>query len=298
MDNVVETESAEKARRNKAHIKDLPALRRARARFSVKSKDKSLDLVFRYRIVSMWAALNFYLDAELNFTWRESSILAARAQGYGEKRACNIRNWIHHFLSTDNLPLHRYGTVSASLLSDEDFSHGLQLHLLEVSGRNGYIRAEDVAGYVALQEVQDQLGPKKRVISLRTAQRWLGQLEWRYGKPRRGMFVDGHERDDVVEYRKDFVRQWSEYEKRMVTYDNNGDVFSTPTGFPVPQGPRFQLHLITHDESIFTANDRRKTKWTHEELDSNPERKGEGASVMVSDFLVPEWGRLKDEDGE
>jgi hypothetical protein len=73
---------------------------------------------------------------------------------------------------------------------------------------------------------------------------------------------------------------------------------TTPTSFPVPQGPRFQLHLITHDESIFTANDRQKTKWTHEELDSNPEQKGKGALVMVSDFLVPEWGRLKDEDGE
>jgi hypothetical protein len=77
MDDVVETESAKKARRNKAHIKDLPALQRARARFSVKSKNKSLDLVFRYCIVSMWAALNFYLDAKLNFTWCESSILAA-----------------------------------------------------------------------------------------------------------------------------------------------------------------------------------------------------------------------------
>ena len=39
-----------------------------------------------------------------------------------------------------------------------------------------------------------------------------------------------------MEYQKQFIERWKEYEKQMVTYNNNGDIDSTPSGFPVPQG--------------------------------------------------------------
>ena len=78
----------------------------------------------------------------------------------------------------------------------------------------------------------------------------------------------------------------------MVTYDNNGDVDSTPSRFPVPQGHRFRLILITHDESTFYANDCRKTEWTHPSQKATPQKKGEGPSLMIPDMLTLEWGRL------
>ncbi|KIJ35041.1 hypothetical protein M422DRAFT_262785 [Sphaerobolus stellatus SS14] len=40
------------------------------------------------------------------------------------------------------------------------------------------------------------------------------------------------------------------------------------------------------------------SKWFHSSEKAVPQPKGEGASIMISDFLVPEWGRLKDEDDE
>jgi hypothetical protein len=110
------------------------------------------------------------------------------------------------------------------------------------------------------------------------------------------MYIDGHERDDVVEYRKGFVERWKEYEKRFVIYDNNGNVLSTPTGFPVPQGVRFRLILVTHDESTFYENDRRKTIWMNNETKAVAEKKGEGQSIMASEFLTSEWGRLTNGD--
>ena len=40
-----------------------------------------------------------------------------------------------------------------------------------------------------------------RNISLETARRWFHQLCFEFIAPRKGIFVDGHERDDVVEHR-------------------------------------------------------------------------------------------------
>ena len=106
------------------------------------------------------------------------------------------------------------------------------------------------------------------------------------------MYIDGHEREDVVEYRNQFIKRWREYEKRMVMYNNNGNVDSIPSGFPVPQGHWFRLILVTHDESTFYANDRRKTKWSHASEKVTPQKKGEGPSLMISDMLTLEWGWL------
>ena len=106
------------------------------------------------------------------------------------------------------------------------------------------------------------------------------------------MYIDGHEREDVVEYRNQFIKRWKEYKKRMVTYANNGNIDSTPSGFPVPQGHHFWLILVTHDESTFYANDRRKTRWSHSSEKVTPQKKGEGPSLMILDMLTLEWGQL------
>jgi hypothetical protein len=272
--------------------KDFPRLRNAKAKLTLKAKDKKLDVFFRSRITAMVATLNFYLDAELSYSWRESSVLAAKAMGRGVNHARNLRKWINNYLRSEKLPLHRYGTYHSSILEDEDFRQDIQLHLIEIA-KNGYIRAQDIVDYVATDEVQKKLGTKARGIHVRTARRWLHKLSWRYQQKKKGMYIDGHEREDVVEYRKGFVGRWKEYEKRFVIYDNDGKVLSTPTGFPVPQ-TRFRLILVTHDESTFYENDRRKTHWVNANAKAVAEKKGEGQSIMVSDLLTSEWGRLTD----
>jgi hypothetical protein len=81
----------------------------------------------------------------------------------------------------------------------------------------------------------------------------------------------------------------------MVIYDNNGEVDSTPTGFPILQGHRFQLVLVTHDESAFYANNHCKNLWNHKTNKATLQRKGEGPSTMISDMVTVDWGRLKDD---
>ena len=43
----------------------------------------------------------------------------------------------------------------------------------------------------------------KNPLSERTAQRWLIKLGWRRTVVRKGVYMDGHEREDVVKYRQE-----------------------------------------------------------------------------------------------
>jgi hypothetical protein len=46
---------------------------------------------------------------------------------------------------------------------------------------------------------------------------------------------------------------------------------------------------VAHDESTLFANDQRKLGWISKLGKENPELKGEGDLIMVSDFLTLEW---------
>ncbi len=71
-------------------------------------------------------------------------------------------------------------------------------------------------------------------------------------------------------------------------YDKDGNIAQDPI-----LNWEKQLWLNTHDESVFYANDRWKTQWSHASNDCKPQAKGEGTSIMVSDFLSPDYGQLK-----
>ncbi|KAJ6485990.1 hypothetical protein C8R45DRAFT_789220, partial [Mycena sanguinolenta] len=189
------------------------------------------------------------------------------------------------------------------ILNDEDFSDAIKLHLQNVSGKDGHFTAQTLVDFVATPEIQEMLEQadvRKRSISVWTARRWLKRLDWRYGRRKNGMYVDGHERDDVVAYRKAFVKRWlEEYEPRMVEYDNDGNLKKLPDGYVLQgkyKGQLFQLILVTHDESTFYAHERKKDGWFSATQKHKPQPKGEGESIMVSDFLTLEWGRLTDGD--
>ena len=81
--------------------------------------------------------------------------------------------------------------------------------------KSGFLKAQDVVEIVASQEMQSIFtlkGISKPSISIKTALRWLEKLGWTYGKLKNGMYLDGHERSDVVEYRQAFVERWMGHE--------------------------------------------------------------------------------------
>ena len=264
---------------------NIPALRQAKAELVMQHKKKHLNIFFRARITNMIALINLYIDPELDYGWIKCSELAARAGGKGAvNHARNLRRWVVEYIRNKRLPLSHYGRMNSSILEDEDLAGKLHLHLTSTA-KDGYICAQDVVDAMATPEMKHYLGIKSG-ISIHTGRRWLNKMEWRYEKSTKGMYIDGHERDDVVKYRKEFLTRMEEYSKRMTTYDRDGNIVSDPTDIDFA-AEKYPLVLLVHDESTFTLYDRRKTKWSHADI-AQPEPKGEGPSLMVSEILTQE----------
>ena len=131
-------------------------------------------------------------------------------------------------------------------------------------------------------------GERRARIRARTARKWLKKMGFTYGEVRKCVYVDGHERADVVKYRKEtFLPLWDSYVPRMVQFEEDGR-WRIPETLPPGEKP---LVFITHDESTFNANDGKRKTWKEE--GKQPLRaKSRGKGIMVSGFLTP-GGRLR-----
>jgi hypothetical protein len=206
----------------------------------------------------MIGILNLFLDPGTSYTWREASTIVAKAQGHGPNRARSVRAWILDFVQEGTLPLHSYGYARPTVLEDDKVLQEIQGELNE-RAKGGFIKAKDVCEIVASAKIQilfAWLGIHKPTISRATAQRWLAKLDWRYSKKKNGMYIDGHERDDVVAYRQAFVYRWADYETRFQLRDTNGNPLQVPPSRLSNSRP---LILVTHDESVFFQNNERTT---------------------------------------
>ena len=130
-------------------------------------------------------------------------------------------------------------------------------------------------------------------ISTRTATRWLHALGFRPSPTHKGVYLDGHERADVVEYRKLYLRKLEILEMTHAHPPPCSDEPAPSTETP----PKRTLVLIYHDESTFHSNDGQGWVWA--EAGKQPIRpKGQGRGIMVSDFIDEHNGflRLSDEE--
>ena len=53
-----------------------------------------------------------------------------------------------------------------------------------------------------------------------TARRWLAILGFSRVHHQKGVYFDGHNRDDVVQYRKDFLAKLERLDEKSVKFDN------------------------------------------------------------------------------
>jgi hypothetical protein len=237
------------------------ALLKALERLRLQSQDKTLDVIFWACISAMVGVLNLFLDLDLQYTWREASMIVTKAQGHGTMHVCSIWTWVLNSVQEGRLPFHLYGYTCQTVLEDKDVLQQIQEDLSEKS-KASFINAQDVCDIVASEKIQDLflwLGIHKPSISISTAHRWLAKLKWCYSKVKNGMYIDGHKRDDVMAYWQDFVNRWAEYEIQFQIWDNSGN--------PLPRLSDFHplLILVIHDELVFFQNDERKTCWNHQD---------------------------------
>jgi hypothetical protein len=259
-------------------------------------KQETTNLWVQSRIGGMLALCRLYSHPNSTLSWTLASDLAAKTVGHGSPTyARKLRRWVIEFerqgMGYTSLPLTQHGRFDTRRLLDEDISTKIHEHLLKLRKDRPFFKAEDIVDYIATPEMQVAMGTKATAISTRTAQRWLKGIGWRYGEMSKGMYIDGHERKDVVEYRAWFLAEYKKLERRMRRYDGDGNIEKLPD---LQEGERV-IREVTHDESTFYANDRRKQGYWHPEEGKKPVRKDEGTSIMVADFLTPEIGRLRDE---
>ncbi|KAF8958403.1 hypothetical protein BDZ97DRAFT_1906501 [Flammula alnicola] len=186
------------------------------------------------------------------------------------------------------LPINPYGNWNQSVLLDESLVNEVQIYLLSIGTE---ISGQKMMDFLNSEDVRSRHGIEKP-IKLRTAQRYLNAIGYRYKAAPKGQYADGHERDDVVFYREQiFLPQWRRVSDRMANWADGELEYGPPI-----RGRRVIAWF--HDESIFYANDRRKKGWFHKDAPAKPYAKGEGASLMIADFVSADFGWLRSPDGK
>ena len=146
---------------------------------------------------------------------------------------------------------------------------------------------------VGIQDTEDPINYRKKDgIRSRTARNWLHKLGYNWQHVKKGVFIDGHERADVVADRAKFLQRMKELDPYLVDFDSSGRILDKtyPNDCKVGGCQRRPIILITHDESIFSANDGKTMAWV-KNSDTFLRPKGKGQGIMVSEFLLP-WTRL------
>ena len=110
---------------------------------------------------------------------------------------------------------------------------------------------------------------------------------------KKGVYIDGHERHDVVQHRCRFLRQMISsgfLTKDSAPSEEAKEAF--PDDLESPLLARREKNIfIFHDESTFNANDDESLQWG--QADSQIIRpKSRGSGIMVSDFITEKDGYL------
>ena len=135
-------------------------------------------------------------------------------------------------------------------------------------------------------------------IGLETARLWLHHLGFEVLTVRKGIFIDGHERPDVIDARKLFLRKMT---KIGFLHFTNAPTDDAMRALPDVDGPtnerRAKTVVFFHDESMFMSNEDQTTQWGMKgEKMMKP--KSKGAGIMVSDFIDEHNGFLALSDTE
>jgi hypothetical protein len=140
------------------------------------------------------------------------------------------------------------------------------------------------------------------------AWRWLLALGWRCTRVKKGVYMDGHERPDVIKYRDDvFLPLMASYERCMVQWKPEGAGLVRIESDLGPDEKR--VIAVFQDESCFHVNNNKQMTWCVPSsqfpqdiiftlLDRNQDgrqkivKKGCGRLIYISDFIKEKNGCL------
>ena len=194
----------------------------------------------------------------------EASVEIARQwhESEGIYFAWCVRALARHYQIFEQLPKeNRGGTRTHSLLLDEHVKTAAIAHLTSL--KSGQVSPQLFCDALN-QNILPSLGfSLKKPLCTRTACQWLIKLGWRRTLLKKGVYMDGHEREDVKKYRQEvFLPAMAKYERRMVHYEvdarGSGELKRIE---PVLAPNEKKVIALFHDESCFHANEYKRSAW-------------------------------------
>jgi len=195
---------------------DLNNILRLRRSSGIGYKDPGLDLMFRGRLEDMVMFLWAYINPQSVDCgkWMAASLRTVNNVNRAPSYARQLRGWARDYIADcDVLPVNPYGGWNESLIDrDETLAQDIHLHL---QGIGKFVKSMDLVDFLDTPEMRKRTGLTKR-MHLATAQRWMKKLDYRWQRDPKGQFVDGHEREDVVNYRQNiFLPSWSNIKSKI-----------------------------------------------------------------------------------
>ena len=124
----------------------------------------------------------------------------------------------------------------------------------------------------------------QKPLSKTATYKWLNRLGFYATKEKKGVYIDGHEREDVIEYRQEeFLPQIAHYTALSTNYEEDASGVLQPILPILPL--REKEHVIYyHDESCFHAKEYSKRIWLDENQQKMPS-KLKGGLIYCFDFI-------------
>jgi len=254
-------------------------------------------------------------------TFVVASKMAALSHGFAENwGGRKVREWTKTWITKRDLPVSMRGRHRKALSLIDDPAIAAELRhfvrsnkwamdpkklseyskntLVPMAVRSEYFKSafNDELPTALKRYLEVELFPRihlkpSRGWGISTARRMLKRLGFHYTEHAKGLYFDGHERADVVEYRqKVFLPAMEKHRRRLVEY-KVGKVEEEVKKTLLP-GER-PLVLVAHDEMTAQANDGRKASWI---MDGEQplRKKGVGRGIHQSDVICSSVGWLEE----
>ena len=166
-------------------------------------------------------------------------------------KASDFQRWVNTFLIPNHLSQLRPSRAKVILTYNN-----------ELVTPDGAAAPPPGAWTPALAETLDEAvaeSDKTWAISLTTAKRWLFHLDFRKTKHKKTMYIDGHERADVVKDRLRYIAELDQYLSRMDQYGGADMNDVTPR-----TSEEAEVVLVVHDEVVVHQND--GEDWSYQQV--------------------------------
>ncbi|RXW24341.1 hypothetical protein EST38_g1508 [Candolleomyces aberdarensis] len=203
-----------------------------------------------------------------------------------------IRALAQHYQIYEELPTEKRGGYRSrsSLLRDEAVR----------AAARGWLTAQKI-GTVSPKMFREGINKEiipglgivlKAPLSTKTATRWLVKLGWIKVTRRKGVYMDGHEREDVVQYRKEsYLPKMRAFQERMAKYVPVAGGKELRRVEPTLNEGEREIIAVFQDETCFHANEYQSTAWV-QPGQQILQKKGRGRLIHDSDFICESTGRL------